>query len=175
MKLINYISFALVPLVMFAAGCQPRSDTTRLDVDLGESQQSNTSLADPVIEAAPVSEGDGNYKLVCGDSFKLTVNAATAAEVEIFYQPVTADDRALLLKTLRQPTAENIFAVDLKIPEDFNGEVWGRAKYPNGEVKETAHILLAKRSENQSETSTDNSSIASATPDTTARSADTAT
>ena len=174
MKSINYVSFALLALVMIAGGCQSRSESTRLDVNIAD-ERSDNSVSEPMIEAAPVSEGDGNYKLVSGDSFKLTVNAARAAEVEIFYQPVTADDRALLLKTLRQPTAENIFKVDLKIPEDFNGEVWARAKYPDGEVRETAHLLLAKQVEKQIETGTSNPDLPSTTPDKTARAAEPST
>jgi hypothetical protein len=109
----------------------------------------------PIIEAAPVSNGDDNYKLVAGDDFKLTVRAANASEVELYYQPVTADDRALKLKTLTAPSdgMKDSFVADLKIPEDFNGEVWARVKYLNGETKETEHLLLAKRVEFENEMS----------------------
>ena len=172
MKSINYISFGLLALVMIGGGCQPRSESTRLDVNAADAQRSDKEVFDPVIEAVPVSEGDGNYKLVSGDSFKLTVNAVRAAEVEIFYQPVTANDRALLLKTLRHPTAENVFEVDVKIPEDFNGEVWARAKYPDGGVRETEHLLLAKRVENQIQARTSNPDLPTTTPDKTARTAE---
>ena len=165
MKLINYISFGLVAIVLFAAGCQPGSDSTRVAIDTGEAQQPNGGEVDPVIEAVPAADGDGNYKLVSGDSFKLKVQAPNAAEVEFFYQPVTAGDRALLLQTLGRPADGGVFAVDLKIPEDFNGEVWGRVKYPNGEVKETAHLLLAKRGELANESGNDRSAPPSNTSD----------
>ncbi|MBA3634048.1 MAG: L,D-transpeptidase [Acidobacteria bacterium] len=73
----------------------------------------------------------------------------------MFYQPVIAVDRALKLKTLNAPAeaSKDSFVADLKIPEDFNGEVWARVKYPNGDVKETERLLLAKRGEPENETS----------------------
>jgi murein L,D-transpeptidase YcbB/YkuD len=73
----------------------------------------------------------------------------------LYYQPVTADDRALKLKTLTAPSdgMKDSFVADLKIPEDFNGEVWARVKYLNGETKETEHLLLAKRVEFENEMS----------------------
>jgi hypothetical protein len=39
------------------------------------------------------------------------------------------------------------------VPSDFNGEVWGRVKYPNGEVRETAHLFLAKHLERKGRSS----------------------
>jgi lipoprotein-anchoring transpeptidase ErfK/SrfK len=156
MKFINYIYMALMPLVLIAGGCQAPSESTRLNVNQSEAPPSNQSVSGPKIEALPVSEGEGNYKLVSGDSLNVTVTAAAASEVEIFYQPVTAGDRALLLKTFHQPTAENTFKVELKIPQDFNGEVWGRVKYAEGGVRETAHLLLATPDEVASKANTDN-------------------
>ena len=102
----------------------------------------------PVIEAAPIAASAGDYKFIT-DDFKLTVRAADAKEVELYYQPVTADDRALKLKILTASAegTKDSFVADLKIPEDFNGEVWARVKYASGETKETAHLLLAKRVE----------------------------
>ena len=147
MKFVNYIYFGLLLLIIFAGACQPRSDTTSVNVNASGPEQDRRTRAEPTINAAPVSEGDGNYKLVSGDSLRLTVQAPDAGEVEVLYQPVTASDRALLLKTLSETTEANVFAVDLNIPEDFNGEVWARAKYPNGEARETEHLLLAKRVE----------------------------
>ena len=152
MKPVNYIPIGLMLLVIFGAACQPRSDSTRVGVNADSGERANRTAEQPTIEAAPISEGDGGYKLVSGDSFKLTVRAPNALEVELFYQPVTAGDRALRLETLTESAEGKIFTVDLKIPEDFNGEIWGRAKYPGGEARETEHLLLAKRVELASET-----------------------
>jgi len=161
MKIKNYILLGLLPLVLFVGACEPPNSTQT--ATNGANNTANTNNAaktagQPTIEAAPVSAGDDNYKLVTGDDFKLTVSAANASEVELYYQPVTAADRALKLKTLTAPAenAKDSFVADMKIPEDFNGEVWARVKYPNGETKETERLLLAKRVELENETSQTN-------------------
>lgn len=153
MKFGNYIYFGFLTSILFAAGCGSGSDTTQVDVNVNAdaSQQANRNSPEPTISAAPVSDGDEGYKLVTGDSFRLTVQAPGASEVELFYQPVTAGDRALQLQTLSEQTSANVFAVDLNIPGDFNGQIWGLAKYSNGEAKETKPLLLAKRVELETE------------------------
>jgi lipoprotein-anchoring transpeptidase ErfK/SrfK len=73
------------------------------------------------------------------------------------------DDRALKLKTLTAPSAgtKDSFVAELKIPEDFNGEVWARVKYAGGETRETEHLLLARsvESENVASTAPTNSNL----------------
>jgi hypothetical protein len=164
MKVYNHIYVGLIAIVLFASACQPRADSTRVDVNLSDAN-STAGLAQPAIEASPVLAHDGDYKLVSGDGFTLKVEAPDATEVELFYQPVTAGDRAVLLQTLRQSSDRRVFTVDLKIPQDFNGEVWGRVKYPNGEVKETDHLLLARHEEISSDTGGDAAKKRSNTPD----------
>jgi hypothetical protein len=144
----------LLSVVFFGSACQPGTDSTHLDVNVEEAG-STRSVAEPQIEALPIMENDGNYKLVSGDNVTIRIHAADAAEVELYYQPVTSDDRALLLLTVREPVDKEIFAADLRIPDDFNGEVWGRVKYPSGEVRETSHLLLAKSDESAKETNND--------------------
>ncbi len=160
MKIKKYIQFGLLPLALFIAACEPPANSTQT---ANNAANTNSAAAEnagqPTIEAAPVSKGDDDYQIVTGDDFKLTVRAADASEVELFYQPVTADDRALKLKTLTAPTdgTKDNYVADLKIPEDFNGEVWARVKYRSGETKETEHLLLAKRVALENEASQTNS------------------
>lgn len=148
MKIKNYLIVGLLPLAFAACG-SPTSTTVTTNVANADS--STSAAGQPLIEAAPISAGEGDYKFITGDDFKLTVRAADAKEVELYYQPVTAEDRALKLTTLTAPAegTKDSFVADLKIPEDFNGEVWARVKYANGETKETAHLLLAKRSDTE--------------------------
>lgn len=144
MKIKMYLIVGLLPLALAACG-SPTSTTVTTNV--ANADGSTSAAGQPLIEAAPVSAGEGNYKFITGDDFKLTVRAADATEVELYYQPITAEDRALKLKTLTAPAegTKDSFVADLKIPEDFNGEVWARVKYATGETKETEHLLLAKR------------------------------
>ncbi len=156
MKLKNYIWLGLLPLALFVAACEPPSNSTQTTNSTANTNSAAAISGQPTIEAAPITKGDENYQIIAGDDFKLTVRAADASEVELFYQPVTADDRALKLKTLTAPAegSKDSFVADLKIPEDFNGEVWARVKYRSGETKETEHLLLAKRVELEKEAST---------------------
>ena len=158
MKIKKYIQFGLLPLALFVAACEPPANSTQTANSTANTNSASSTAGQPTIEAAPVSKGDDNYQIITGEDFKLTVRAADASEVELFYQPVTADDRALKLKTLTAPTdgTKDNYVADLKIPEDFNGEVWARVKYRSGETKETEHLLLAKRVELESETSRTN-------------------
>jgi len=128
MKIKKYLIVGLLPLALAACG-SPNRTTETTNVAIAET----SSAGQPLIEAAPVSAGEGDYKFITGDDFKLTVRAANASEVELYYQPVTAEDRALKLKTLTAPAEgkKDSFVADLKIPEDFNGECSSRVRSGN--------------------------------------------
>jgi lipoprotein-anchoring transpeptidase ErfK/SrfK len=126
----------LTIFMMFLNGCVPPD---------GNSNLAN-SANQPVIEAAPVRPGKGDYKIITDDKLKLTVNAAGAVQAEIFYQPIVASDRSIKLRTVNEKNGDN-FITEIKTPQDFNGEVWARVKYANGETKQTKRLLLSARSE----------------------------
>ncbi len=143
------IYFALLSLALITGACQPPS-TTVVTNSANANIQSNGVAENgnqPTIEAASVEEGDDGYKFITGDDLKLSVHAPDAQEVSLFYQPVTASDRALKLQTLNAPTdtANGNYIADLKVPQDFNGDVWAQIKYKNGDLKETPHLLIARR------------------------------
>ncbi len=112
-----------------------------------ETTNTAVSINQPTLEASPVT-ADEDYKIVEGDSFKLSVNANGAREVELFYQPMMSSDRVLRLKTLPAAGENGIFVTDVKVPADFNGEIWARAIYPSGDTKETERLLIARRDDN---------------------------
>ena len=155
MKIKNYIWLGLLIFALFAVACQAPSNSTQTGTNGGNNSANSDSQTEtaqqPTIEAAPVSAGDGGYKFVTSDDFTLTVHASEAKEIDLYYQPVTSSDRALKLKTLTAPAegSKDNFVADLKIPEDFNGEVWARVKYASGETKETERLLLAKLSDSE--------------------------
>ena len=128
----------LAIFVMFLSGCvEPGGNITT------NSNRVN-SAKEPAIEAAPIRPGKGEYKIVTEDTLKLTVDAAGAVQAEIYYQPIVASDRSIKLKTVNEKKGD-IFVAELKPPKDFNGEVWARVKYANGEAKQTKRLLLASR------------------------------
>jgi lipoprotein-anchoring transpeptidase ErfK/SrfK len=123
--------------IMFLSGCQERSGNLTAN-------SNSANPAKPVIEAAPVRPGKGNYKILTDDTLKLTIGADGATEAEIYYQPIVASDRSIKLKTVNEKNG-NSFVAELKPPQDFNGEVWARVKYSSGETKQTERLLLASR------------------------------
>ena len=149
------IYFTLLSLALMTGACQPPSTTVTtngVNVNLPANSAAENGNQ-PTIEAASVEDGGNGYIFITSDDFKLSVHAPDAQEVSLFYQPVTASDRALKLQTLTAPTdaANNNYVADLKIPQDFNGDVWAQIKYKNGDLKETPHLLMARRDAANSE------------------------
>ena len=128
----------LTIFMMFLNGCvEPGGNIT--------TQSNNANSAkQPEIAAAPVRQGKGEYKIITEDTLKLTIDAAGANQAEIYYQPIVASDRSIKLKTVNEKNGSS-FVAELKPPKDFNGEVWARVKYANGESKQTKRLLLASR------------------------------
>ena len=97
---------------------------------------------------SPFKQGEGDYKIILSDTFKLSVNAPGGQETELLYQPVTANDRLVKLRTLTAAgnADGSLFETELATPQDFNGEVWARVRYENGEIKETERLHLVVQS-----------------------------
>ncbi|MGI8467053.1 MAG: L,D-transpeptidase [Pyrinomonadaceae bacterium] len=142
---IKVLAYSVLLLIALSGGACKSPDSgaaTNTNNAVNANSENLAAQQQPTIEAAPVQASNDGYKLVTSDTLKLTIHAAGAQETDIFYQPVTADDRALKLKTL-PAQADGNFTTDLKIPMDFNSEIWAQAHYLNGETKETEHLLLA--------------------------------
>jgi len=109
----------------------------------------NATAQGPSIEASPVERADNGYQFFSSDNATLTVRAPGAREVRILYQPVGSDEQFIELATLTQPSDASAgeFRAQFKPPQDFNGEVWARATYPDGGDKESEHITLASKDE----------------------------
>ena len=133
---------AFIFFALFQSACQSPGGNTTTNVDLTESS------SDPTIEAGPVQAGEEGYKIITGDTLKLTVNAANANQAELFYQPIFASDRSVKLRTLNEKSGDS-FVAEMKTPTDFNGEVWARVRYASGETKQTERLRLVSRSDNE--------------------------
>lgn len=139
----EFLASLLAIALVFAAACGGAGDSS-----VGTISNQVDSARQPVIEASPVRAGEGSYKIITGDTVKFTVNAADAQKVELYYRPVTAVDRALRLKTITEQTGGK-FVSEMKVPADFNGDVWARAIYQNGGIKQTERLLLATAFESE--------------------------
>ena len=148
MRFKNYVWFGLLASALFlGSACQRPASAPPATNNNANAQSRVAENSDQLsIVAAPVENGSEGYQYINGSDFKLTVPAPDAQEVTVFYQPVTSSDRVLRLQTLSAPSDNsNNFVADLKVPEDFNGDVWAQIKYKNGGAKETQHLLLARR------------------------------
>src|SRR5215469_8509546 len=95
--------FALIGFLICLWGCDQRQ------LPGGETNNTNTSNGaiasqEPVIEASPLEQGSGDWKVLKSDDVTLTVTAPGANIVNILYRPVIATDRHISLKTLNSPT-----------------------------------------------------------------------
>ena len=144
MKNIYKISF-FISLLFYLNSCQTFINKSVNEVsDSGYTNPAAEIVSAPVMKVPPSKPGEGDYKILSSDKFRISVIAPDAQEVELFYKPVTADDRLIKLKTLNAANAgtEARFEVELPTPQDFNGEVWARIHYADGTTKETGHLQL---------------------------------
>ena len=118
------------------------ASNSSVDVSVDPARQTLEPLQ-PAIKLAH-AEKQGDHLLLAGDSVSLTVIAPGASRSELFYMPVTSSDRALRLKTI-EASENGRFDFQLNAPDDFNGEMWARVHYPNGEVRETERLQVARR------------------------------
>ena len=137
MKRITAVSVAIL-VAVFIAACQSVSQNT------GQSG-ANSPLA---IDAAPVQQGEGSWKIASADTVTLTVSAPGAQSARILYRPIVETNRHILLKTINSPADSRTgrFSSEVKLVPDFAGEVWAEISYPDGTKKETEPIELAAQS-----------------------------
>jgi len=112
-------------------------------VSAGACRRNGADL-EPKIEAAPLGQEAGQWKMVAADTIKLTVTAPGAAEVNLLYKPAVAIRRHAKLKTFTATNGgDGKFSMEWKPGPDFIGDVWAEILYPNGVKKKTASLSLA--------------------------------
>ena len=99
---------------------------------------------EPQLEAAPLEQGAGPWKVATSDTISLTVTAPGADKVRFIYRPVVAAGRHVVLKTLAAPTAPTggKFSTEVRATPDFAGHVWAEITYPDQTTKQTEAIPL---------------------------------
>ena len=98
----------------------------------------------PTLEANPIAQGEGQWKIATAPTVNLSVMAPGAQTVRILYRPVVAEGRHLILKTLTETIdpARGNFSTELKAAPDFAGHLWAEISYPDGKKKKTEAIAL---------------------------------
>jgi lipoprotein-anchoring transpeptidase ErfK/SrfK len=138
---------ALILTAIFLIACDSAiNEGTNNQANLNRAEEKGGS--EPSIEVEPTRTAEGDYKIITAETFKIRVRANQAQRVELFYQPVTAYDRYIKLRELASPTDadKGTFETELRTPQDFHGEIWARAIYSQGEVKETGRLQLVAQS-----------------------------
>lgn len=99
----------------------------------------------PLIVISPVEQGEENHKIITADKFTISVETNGGRQAELFYQPVTESDRFIKLASLDSPNEneENLFQIEIQTPQDFNGEIWARVQYRDGQKRETERLEVA--------------------------------
>src|SRR5687768_11957596 len=94
---------------------------------------------EPTLEANPIKQGEGEWKIATSPTVNLSVIAPGAQNVKLLYRPVVAEGRHIILKTLTEPTdsARGDFSAEWKTAPDFAGHVWAEISYPDGRKKKT--------------------------------------
>jgi lipoprotein-anchoring transpeptidase ErfK/SrfK len=107
----------------------------------------NITLEEPKIEAAPLGQDAGQWRVFAADTVRFTVTAPCAVEVKLLYKPAVAVGRHAKIKTLTAPTDEGgKFSLEWKPGPDFIGEVWAEVTYSTREgtvKKKSASLSLA--------------------------------
>ncbi len=131
--------FMLAAAVMLAACEKPAGQPGQ------PAAQNAPSATEPVIEANPVNQGEGEWKVAKGDAVTLTVSAPGAQSARLFYRPVVASERIVVLKKIDAPAdkAAGKFTAQVKTVADFAGDIWAEVSYPDGTKKETKPMQLA--------------------------------
>lgn len=142
----NFAALALATALTVMGSACARADKSAggtEDTANRSARPPDAATRQPTIEASPVSEGEGGWKVAAGDQVTFTVGAPGAKEVKLLYRPVISNDRFVELGTAAQPTGQGsgTFQARIRIPEDFAGEVWARATYPGG-AKQTETINI---------------------------------
>lgn len=99
----------------------------------------------PSIKAAPLGQQLGRWQLITSDNLKLTINAPEAERIRILYRPTDVQDSYKAIRRIDAPPKGDQYSIDLKVGQDFAGDVWAEAEYADGTRKRTDSLTLATK------------------------------
>lgn len=132
-------------LAVTLAGCVPPGQPGQ-PTQTGSGQVGSTQK--PAIEVSPLSNGEGDWKVVDAGEVTFTITAPGAESAKIFYRPTAADEsRYVRLRELAAPSdaASGKFTSKVSLPSDFVGEVWAELAYAGGRTEKTEPVALRTR------------------------------
>jgi hypothetical protein len=149
-SLTNQCYFIVVfALLIGAGGCAVSERKVELQGSTPTLPTPEVHKEQPTITASPVEQGSDGWQISGTDEVTLTINAPGASEVAVLYRPVVADelDEYLQIKKLSESAegGRGKFETSFQPPEDFAGDVWAQAIYPDGTKEQSTHIALITR------------------------------
>jgi len=117
----------------------------------GNTNQAASTSGKPAIDVSPTTGGPENWKIASADTVTVSVTAPGAETVNLLYRPTSADeDEFLRLKNNVQATDKTAgkFSAQMKLPEDFAGDLWAEATYAGGRKEQTEPVALRRGTAN---------------------------
>jgi lipoprotein-anchoring transpeptidase ErfK/SrfK len=121
------IIFAAIFSALFSSACQPPKPA---------------AAQEPRIEATPLGQDVGPWKVITADTLTLTVTAPGATQVKLLYKPIDAVSRYAEMGTLTAAEGQEKFTQTWQAGPDFTGDVWAEVSWPNGNKKKTEVLSL---------------------------------
>jgi len=132
-----------------AGGERAANETTNLTTEAQAENGVMTNLMQPTLDLAQTEQGDDGWLIITSDELRLAATASGAQKVKFNFSPLASadSDDYIELNTLLQPTdeASGKFITQFKPSEDFAGELWIEATYPDGTTRTTEPISIATR------------------------------
>lgn len=123
-------------LVVMASACRRANDP-------GERQDGKLK-SPPAIEVAPLTQGQGQWKIASSDTITLTVIAPGAERARILSRLEGPDEDQMEFQIHDAPVdrASGRLVIQLSLAQDFAGELWAEVSYPDGATRQTETIAL---------------------------------
>lgn len=131
-------------IFLTSAACNATKQNAGGAAQNGSPTPAPATASAPTIEVSPTDQGGGQWRIAKSDTINVSVTAPGAQVVKIFYQPVEVTNSYKELTTLNSPNdaASGRFSTQVKIGEDFTGNLWAEADYPDGSNKQTPPVSV---------------------------------
>ena len=132
-----------------AGGERAANETTNLTTEAQAENGVMTNLMQPTLDLTQTEQSDDGWLIITSDELRLAATASGAQKVKFNFSPLASaeSDDYIELNTLLQPTdeASGKFITQFKPSEDFAGELWIEATYPDGTTRMTEPVAVSTR------------------------------
>jgi lipoprotein-anchoring transpeptidase ErfK/SrfK len=141
--------FISLLVVALAAACVPPGPAPGPSNSNANSNAPAASGTKPALAVSPAKQ-DQDWLVADADTVTVSATAPGAESVNLLYRPTFADEGAYVrLKNglKAADAASGKFTTDLKLPDDFAGDVWVEVAYKDGQKAESDKLALRRSSQ----------------------------